>query len=92
LIFRTERIKTLEPFYRNGSVFHAAWMKGKDLEEQLETFPKGKRDDIIDAESMCLPLLYPGTESKRAEDSEWDQWLRIAQQNMMNKGFLDYGR
>ena len=37
------RIKSLEPFYREGKVYHAPWMKNLELE--LATFPKGKHDD-----------------------------------------------
>lgn len=90
---KTERIKTLEPFYRNGSVSHAAWMKGKDLETELQTFPKGKHDDLIDALSMCLPLLHPGTVNKSESEDDWDRSMRSAQQNNRQfKGFFDYGR
>lgn len=54
------RIKALEPFYREGKVFHAEWMKGGDLEEELLTFPKGKHDDLIDSLASHLQLLVPG--------------------------------
>lgn len=57
---KESRIKSLEPFYRRGEVYHAHWMKNKDLEVELQTFPKGKHDDIIDSMAMCLPLLSPG--------------------------------
>lgn len=52
------RIKALEPFYREGKIFHAKWMK--TLEEELITFPKGKHDDEIDALASQLQLLVPG--------------------------------
>lgn len=87
------RIKTLEPFYRNGSVFHAAWMKGKDLEAELQTFPKGKHDDIADATSMVLPLLHPGSESLSNQEDDWDRWLRMARENSgRSEGFFHYGK
>lgn len=90
---KSERIKTLEPFYRNGSVFHAAWMKGKDLEEQLQTFPKGKRDDIIDAVSMTIPFLHPGISSAQNQEDDWSRWLKMAQENNgRNSGFFNYGK
>lgn len=54
------RVKALEPFYREGKVFHAAWMKGGELEEELLTFPKGKHDDLIDSLASHLQLLVPG--------------------------------
>lgn len=87
---KNERIKTLEPFYRNGSVFHANWMRGKDLEIQLQTFPKGKRDDIIDSVAMVLPLLHPGSERSDINEQEWtwDWCLRRAKEN--NQPFRDF--
>ncbi len=91
---KVERIKTLEPFYRNGSVYHALWMKGKDMENQLQTFPKGKHDDVIDSLSMCLPLLHPGigVSSEPEKEWTWDWCLKKAQEhNNLNKGFFDYG-
>lgn len=90
---KVERIKTLEPFYRDGRVFHASWMKGKDLEIQLQTFPKGKRDDITDAMSMCLPLLHPGVQMTERIEDDWDRWTKLAQENTRRfDGFFDYGR
>ena len=91
---KESRIKSLEPFYRAGAVSHAAWMKGKDMEIELQTFPKGKHDDIIDAMSMCLPLMHPGTEQqqKGIDDGSWEWWFRKAQdQNMSFKGFFNHG-
>jgi predicted phage terminase large subunit-like protein len=64
---KESRIKSLEPFYRGMNVFHAAWMKGKEMEVELQTFPKGKNDDLIDAVSMCLPLLSPGIAPERQD-------------------------
>lgn len=52
------RIKALEPFYREGLIFHAPWMKSIELE--LQQFPKGKHDDEIDALASQLDLLVPG--------------------------------
>lgn len=92
---KAERIKTLEPFYRNGNVFHAQWMKGKDMEIQLQTFPKGKRDDIIDSVSMVLPLLGPGSTSKAESEKEWtwDWCLKKAQENNHKyRGFFEYDK
>lgn len=85
------RIKSLEPFYRNGSVEHAAWMEGKDLEAELQTFPKGKYDDLIDAEAMCLPLLHPGISTPVNYEDDWDRAVKQARQySQPSKGFFDY--
>lgn len=91
---KVERIKTLEPFYRAGNVYHAAWMKGKDMETDLQTFPKGKHDDVIDALSMCLPLLQPGMGSTPEVEVEWSwEWcLRKARENQSPyRGFFGGG-
>lgn len=89
---KESRIKTLEPFYRQGSVQHAAWMKGKDLETELQTFPKGRNDDLIDAESMCLPLLHPGAGVTQNQEDDWDRAIRMARINSRpNQGFFEYG-
>lgn len=90
---KAERIKTLEPFYRGGNVYHAAWMKGKDLEVQLQTFPKGKRDDVIDSLSMVLPFLCPGIGTQREPEDEWSRWLNMAKENERRfDGFFQYGK
>lgn len=52
------RIKGLEPFYREGKIFHSPWMKS--LEQELTQFPKGKHDDEADALASQLELLVPG--------------------------------
>jgi predicted phage terminase large subunit-like protein len=90
---KEERIKSLEPFYRRGNVFHANWMKGKDLEIQLQTFPKGRHDDLIDAFSMCLPLLHPGSKPIQQTEDDWDRAMRQARQySRPFQGFFDHGR
>lgn len=92
---KADRIKTLEPFYRAGNIYHAAWMKGKDMEIELQTFPKGKHDDVIDSVSMVLPLLYPGTGSQVEPEKEWSwEWcVRMANENSRtHEGFFHYGK
>lgn len=73
------RIKALEPFYREGKVFHAAWMKGGDLEEELLTFPKGKHDDLIDSLASHLALLVPG-DAASAEQIPAGSWEHAFQE------------
>jgi predicted phage terminase large subunit-like protein len=91
---KENRIKSLEPFYRNGNIFHAAWMKGKDMEIELQTFPKGKHDDVIDSMSMCLPMLNPGISgpTQQAKEWTWDWCIEQAKRNSFpQQGFFDYG-
>lgn len=81
------RVKSLEPFYRQGKVFHAAWMKGKDLETELLTFPKGRHDDLIDAMSMCLPLLSPGNAERAPEVKEGTWEWAVQRAREMNRPY-----
>lgn len=71
------RIKALEPFYREGKVYHAKWMKS--LEDELLTFPKGKHDDEIDALASQLQLLIPG-DSASADGMPTGCWEEAAQE------------
>ena len=90
---KESRIKSLEPFYRNGTVYHASWMKGKDIETELQTFPKGRHDDVIDAMAMCLPLLHPGTKKTDYREDQWEMALRRANINQNPyRDFFERGR
>lgn len=84
------RIKALEPFYRDGKIFHAAWMKGREIEEELLTFPKGKHDDLIDAEASLLDLLVPGdsAESEGIPFGSWESAFQEAKKN--NQPYRDF--
>lgn len=89
---KENRIKSLEPFYRDGRMFHAAWMRGKEVEMELLTFPKGKHDDIVDAMAMCLPLMAPGSAAP-SEPIKPGSWAYHEQQaQRMNMRFADFFR
>ena len=91
---KESRIKSLEPFYRQGKVYHASWMKGKDIETELLTFPKGKTVDVIDAESMTLPFLSPGVgESPQAiPEGTWESAVKkVKDRDHRYGGFFHYG-
>ena len=91
---KENRIKALEPFYRRNAVFHASWMRGKEFENQLQTFPKGRLDDIIDAQAMGLSFLQPGPANRNLDTREWTwDWAleRARENNMPGRGFFDYG-
>jgi predicted phage terminase large subunit-like protein len=66
------RIKGLEPYYRNGMVFHQKWMK--DLEEELAQYPRAKHDDLSDALSWSLNfLITPDMESpEKMRPGTWE--------------------
>ena len=86
------RIKKLEPFYRNGMVYHAAWMKGKDMEMELLTFPKGRHDDLIDSLAMGIDLMAPGDSPRpmEAPPGSWDSVVAEAhRQAGTGKGYFN---
>lgn len=86
------RIKRLEPFYRNGSVFHAAWMKERELENELLRFPKAQHDDICDALAAGLNFLVPGDAEpvQQAPPGSFQAVATEAQRNrIMTSGFFN---
>lgn len=96
------RIKALEPYYRNnaesqqdsGRIYHAEWMKDKDLELELMAYPRAKHDDISDALSMQLDLLAPGASAPREEikAGSYAYFEREARQRAQGpQGFFNYG-
>jgi predicted phage terminase large subunit-like protein len=52
---KEERIRGLEPFYRNGLIFHPPG-GSEALEDQLKRFPSGKHDDMVDALATAIYL------------------------------------
>lgn len=85
-------LKSIEPYYRNGMVYHASWMK--DLENELLMLSndgyKGKHDDLIDALSMQLELLLPGDEAPREEipAGSWEEAAIDARKNSRTMSFF----
>lgn len=66
------RIRGLQPLFAQGQIFVRPWMK--ELLTQLEVFPLGAHDDIIDALSMQLEL-WAHTQSvreKRSKEAVYD--------------------
>ena len=57
------KIRWLIPLYRNWHIFHKIGMT--ELEFELKRFPRGKHDDIIDAEQM-LYSMYELTPNNKA--------------------------
>lgn len=81
---KESRIQALEPFYRDGKVFHQKWMKS--LEEELLSFPKGVHDDEIDALASQLELLTPASEEERIDVpvGSWEESFQASQRSNMN--------
>ena len=61
------KIRKLIPHYRAWLIFHKHWMD--ELENEMKRFPRGKHDDIIDAEQMLYDLyvLQPNTVRSKLE-------------------------
>jgi len=57
------KLRKLIPLYRNWHIYHKIGMD--ELEFQLKRFPRGKNDDIIDAEQM-LYSMYEIVPNNRA--------------------------
>jgi len=57
---KNARIERLGPRYASGQILHITDGRGiKDLEQELESFPRAKHDDLADALSMQIDLIYP---------------------------------
>jgi hypothetical protein len=56
---KEDRIAALVPFYRKGLIFHNKTISG-GLEAQLMSFPRSRRDDIMDAFADIIPILEQG--------------------------------
>jgi predicted phage terminase large subunit-like protein len=68
---KEDRIKSLQPYYENGRVFHLRTCKNIDeLEYQLIHFPKGRKDDIIDALADLLEIGFPPDNRQRHNTDE----------------------
>jgi phage terminase large subunit-like protein len=75
---KEERIAALVPFYRLGFVYHNRNVCGA-LEKQLLSFPRSKKDDIMDALAYVVEMLelgeryfIPAEDGKDIEDEYKD--------------------
>ena len=69
-----ERIKGLQPLYENGKIYHGKHLSNTlYLEDELVRFPRGTKDDIIDALSYVLDLIYPARQ--KATKGYKHRWL-----------------
>ncbi len=63
---KDQRIKSLQPLYENGKIFHNKQLPNNIyLEDELIRFPRSTHDDIIDALSYGLDLIYPAKQIKK---------------------------
>ena len=68
---KVERIRSLVPFYRQGLVYHNATVVDA-LEQQLLSFPKSKRWDIMDALGYVTEMLEIGQRYMSAGPEHFD--------------------
>lgn len=86
-------LKSVEPYFRNGMVYHASWMK--DFENELLMLSsegyKGKHDDLIDAFAMQLEMLIQGDESVKEEVpfGSWEHAAEEARKSIHNGDFFN---
>lgn len=79
---KEERIASMVPFYRNGFVFHNE--KNCDqMEEQLLTFPRCKRFDIIDALAYFVEMLDVGHRYFEGEDDIEEELQELEQEEAL---------
>ena len=64
---KLSKIRKLVPMYKDGMIYHREDMIA--LETELKSFPRGKHDDIIDAEQMLYNLytLQPNNGAKQQD-------------------------
>ena len=71
---KTERIKGLQPLYEQGKIIHKKLHPNTIyLEDELVRFPSGTHDDMIDALSYGLDLIYPARQPARKKAKR--HWL-----------------
>jgi predicted phage terminase large subunit-like protein len=57
---KDQRIKGLQPLYQANKIYHRKELKNNIyLEDELLTFPRGRRDDVVDALSMQTQFWTP---------------------------------
>lgn len=66
---KDERIKGLQPLYENGKIIHNRYLNNNYfLEDELVRYPYSKHDDIIDALSYMLDIIYPARQKTQRRD------------------------
>jgi len=61
------KLRKLIPLYRNWHIYHKLGMD--ELEFQLKRFPRGRNDDIIDAEQMLYSMYELAPNNKSYKDN-----------------------
>ena len=78
---KEDRICALQPFYKKGMVHHNSAVTGP-LEAQLMSFPRGKKDDAIDAEAYLIEMLDLGERWLFPSHGENEEMARMYNEDM----------
>lgn len=71
---KEQRIKGLQPLYENGKIYHNKLLANNIfLEDELVRFPLSRNDDIIDALSYSLDMIFPA--KQKIGTRRKTQWL-----------------
>ena len=78
LVWDTDKIERieirLEPRYTQGAIYHMEGMG--DLEHELERFPSGAHDDLLDAlQGLCQLLEHP--KHQQVKEQKQDQFMKV---------------
>jgi len=66
---KEKRIRSLQPYYMRGSIFHESNLKNIDyLEDELLRFPRGKHDDTVDALAYAVSCAREPRQNSADED------------------------
>ncbi|MFA5378534.1 MAG: hypothetical protein WC455_22460 [Dehalococcoidia bacterium] len=68
---KEDRIAMLSPLYRLGYIYHNKAVSAT-LESQLLSFPKSKRDDVMDATAYLVEMLEIGERYFQPDDVEFE--------------------
>ena len=72
---KDQRIKGLQPLYENGKILHDRLLPNNlYLEDELVRFPRSSHDDIIDALSYVLDIIYPARQKAQRKEGT-RRWL-----------------
>lgn len=78
------KLRKLIPLYRNWHIYHKIGMV--ELEAELKRFPRGRHDDIIDAEQMLYSMYEIMPNVKAYKDD-----IRIVYNNQWDPIDIEYG-
>jgi len=79
---KVRRIQALQPYFEHGKIFIKE--EHQDLMDEILRFPKTRYDDLIDALSDCVQIIYPATalaadpwEDSKLTKNEQDVWKEV---------------